>query len=207
MGTIAQYLIFPIVWILSKIFFIQVVFDGEENFSYIVDKPAIIIANHISFYDSFLLRLSVYWKKFRVYFMGVRKFNSATLQFLNFIGLIPIVYYLFGVFTVTPGLGLDRNLDVFKRILSQNSAVFIFPEGSINTKTTLVPFKRGAAVLAIQTGVSVLPVGFYREKLGGRDKIKISIGNPMVFKQSDSVDEVNKQLQDSVAKLASKSWI
>ena len=201
MATIGQYLIFPVVWILSKIFLCEVVFHGEEHFRDMAGKPAILIANHISLYDSFLLRLSSHWKRLHVYFMGVTKFNIPQMQWLWNIGIIPIVYKLFGVFTVIPGKGLDKNLMVPKAILSRGDAVFIFPEGSINTSGTLMPFKKGAAVLAISTGVPIIPIGFRVINKSTRRSIIISIGEPITFSSDSDSDVVSRQLEVRIGEL------
>ena len=195
MGTISQFIIFPAVWILCKLFFIKVEFRHENNFEKIVDKPSIIIANHISLYDSFLLRFSVHWKSMRVYFMGVTKFNSPHMRFLEKIGFISIVYQLFGVFTVTPGLGLEKNLAVPQKILEEGNVVFIFPEGNINTTKTLLPFKHGAAALAVKSGVPVLPIGFRDIKKEIGKKIIISIGEPVTFLPTLSYEIASNRLQ------------
>lgn len=198
MATLGQYFIFPLVWILSKLFLGDVVFKGEEHLDSMAHKPVIIIANHISSYDSFLLRLSRYWKHLHVYFMGVTKFESKKLQFLSDIGIIPLVYKLFGVFTVIPGLGLEKNLKIPKILLAKNNGVFIFPEGYINRSEELLPFKKGAAVLAIATGAQILPIGFRDMRRKGKTKVIITIGEPVSFPKGTNVGEATEKLQDII---------
>ena len=44
------------------------------------------------------------------------------------------------------------------RRLRAGRCVAIFPEGALNPTETLLPFKQGAALLALQAGVPVIPV-------------------------------------------------
>lgn len=201
MGTLAQYLVLPIVWIFSKLFSNSVEFIGEDNFSEAVRRPTIIVANHISAYDSFLLRLSKYWVKMRVYFMGVKKFNSWQLTFLAKIGIISLVYNFFGVFVVTPGIGLEKNLEVSKKILKQKGNIFIFPEGSINRTDSLLPFKRGAAALAIATQTPILPIAFRVIPAQKGKKTIITIGKPIIFPKDMDYQLATDELQSIIKKL------
>lgn len=203
MATFGQYFVFPVVWILSKLFLRKVEIVGEEHLKASLGKPAVLVANHISPFDSFLLRLTRHWKDLRVYFMGVTKFKSSQLQFLSDIGVISIVYKLFGVFTVVPGLGLEKNLQIPKAILARGDSVFIFPEGSINTSGELLPFKRGAAVLAISTGVPIIPIGF-RSSGEGRKSVSITIGKPIVFSADTDPEVASRRLRDAVEMLVAK---
>lgn len=205
MGRIFQYLVYPVVWGISKLFCNEIIFNNEGRLVQIVGRPAIIVANHISMYDSFLLRLSRYWMQLHVSFMGVRKFKSVPLRILNMMGIIPIIYKLFGVFTVVPGLGLEKNLQIAQEIILKNRAVFMFPEGSINTDNNLLPFKKGAAALAVATGALVLPIGYsqIRKKILGK-KITITFGEPIHVDVNSSIEDVTKEFETIIHNLSGK---
>ncbi len=199
MNRISQYLVYPIVWLFSTLSF-EVEFRNPDGFVPIIGKPAIIVANHISFYDSFLLRLNPHWTSLSVYFMGVTRFNAWQMRLLHHIGIIPLVYALFGVFVVVPGRGLEKNLEAPRNILAEGNHIFIFPEGSVNiTGTLLNPFKKGAATLAVMTSVPVLPIGFKAIHEAGRKKrIIITLGETVIFPVGTDYGEATKKLEDAV---------
>ena len=195
MNRISQYLVYPIVRFFSCIF-LKVEFKNPEGLRPIVGKPAVIVANHISFYDSFLLRLNGESVGLSLYFMGVKSFNSPHMRFLWTIGIVPLVYKLFGVFLVYPGQGLQKNLEAPKQLLAQGNQVFIFPEGSVNDSGTLKPFKKGAAALAVAMNAPVLPIAFKEESsTGRRKKVVITIGQPMQFPAGTSVETANAEME------------
>jgi len=203
MNRISQYLVYPIVRFFN-IFFFDVEFKNPEGFKPIIGKPALIIANHISYYDSFLLRLNHYSVGLSLYFMGAKKFKSPYMRFMWITGIVPVVYKLFGVFLVYPGLGIEKNLEMPRRILSKNNQIFIFPEGSVNKTGILKPFKLGSATLSSMTSAPVLPVS-YREvcESGKRRKIMITLGEVMNFTPGMNPEEINKQLEDRVRQMLS----
>jgi 1-acyl-sn-glycerol-3-phosphate acyltransferase len=129
-----------------------------------VHGPLIIIANHISVYDSFLFRIlpGFFTRLLPFRFMGVTKFHHNFLNFLTKIGVVPFIYSIFGVFVVTPGRGLEHGLKDAKRIIREGGIVVIFPEGRINKHGGILEFKRGAAALSITTGTPILPVAIKR---------------------------------------------
>jgi 1-acyl-sn-glycerol-3-phosphate acyltransferase len=188
---ISQFLTWPI----SFIFF-HLIYDlrilGRENL-HAMSSPFIIIANHVNISASFLFRLVLGFNTphLPLRFMGVRQFNIPYLNFLSHIGVIDLVYCLFGVFTVVPGLGLAKNLEEAKSIIKLGSNVVIYPEGKIVSGDTMAPFKYGASVLAMDTHMSVLPISF---RLGRRSflrkKMTVAIGKPITFESGTGVEKV-----------------
>jgi 1-acyl-sn-glycerol-3-phosphate acyltransferase len=197
MNRIFQYLVYPIVRFFT-LFFITVEFRNPDGFKQIIGKPAIIVANHISYYDTFLLRLNPYSVQgLSLFFMGVRSFNARYMRFLWSTGLVPFVYKLFGVFLVYPGQGLEKNLETPRKLLARQNQILIFPEGSVNRTGTLRPFKKGAAVLASTMDISVLPISYKRVITSDRrEKVIVTIGEVMKFEIGADIESVNTQLQD-----------
>jgi 1-acyl-sn-glycerol-3-phosphate acyltransferase len=200
--------VYPIIRFLS-LFFITVEFRNPDGMAKIVGKPAVIIANHIAPYDSFLLRLNKHWTSLSVFFMGVTRFNALHMRILWYTGIIPVIFFLFGVFVVVPGRGLEKNLEAPRDILAKggNRQVFIFPEGSMNTTGVLKPFKAGAATLISMTGVPVLPISYKVIRTTGirtkitRQKIIITIGEVMDFVQGTDPLVINQQLEGRVVEM------
>lgn len=201
MNRISQYLVYPVVWLLSKPFF-TVEFRNPDGFKQIIGTPAIIIANHISFYDHFLLRLNPDWTKLDVFFMGVTRFNHLYMKIMWYSGIVPLVFFFFGVFIVVPGRGLAKNLEKPTKLLGKGKHVFIFPEGSMSEDGTLRPFKLGAATLASMTAQPVLPISYkiVREQ-GMKKKIVVTLGEVMRFDQSQDPMAINAALESRVKEM------
>jgi 1-acyl-sn-glycerol-3-phosphate acyltransferase len=121
--------------------------------------------------------------------MAVKKFNSRYLNFLAKIGLIEIIYALFGVFTIKKGLGISKNLEEAGKILAEGGNLVIYPEGEIFQSTNNIGiFKIGAAVLAQRTGASVIPVAMkITKKSHFRKKFTVNIGKRIVVNKDASV--------------------
>ena len=52
----------------------------------------------------------------------------------------------------------DRSIEVLNRAAGERSSIAIFPEGTRSRDGSLRPFKKGAFVLAIATGLPIVPV-------------------------------------------------
>lgn len=106
-----------------------------------------------------------------------------------------------------PAMGWARRC-----LLEQNQSLLIFPEGGRSRDGTMLPFKRGAAQLAIDTGRPILPVRidgayevfprsrttprlFHWKKLC-RYEIRITFGKPIL--PVGSPEELTKELQDAI---------
>jgi 1-acyl-sn-glycerol-3-phosphate acyltransferase len=114
-------------------------------------RPAVLVCNHESWYDVFALAgtLPVDYR-----FVGKKE-----------LARIP----LFGPAWIASGhIPIDRSnrkaaIESLRRageIMNRDDAVVVmFPEGTRSADGTLLPFKKGAFVLALELGVPVIPVG------------------------------------------------
>ncbi len=151
--------------------------EGGENIH--ADRPQIIVSNHQSWYDVWVLGTKV---RKRYYFVAKKE-----------LGTIP----LFGRAWKSAGhISVDRS-DSASAIRSlqqagvqlreENGAVIIFPEGTRSTDGRLGRFKKGAFRLAHITGVEIVPVavigsGEVLPKDGWRVRpgtITVRIGEPI----------------------------
>ncbi len=187
---------------------------GKENLKH-TKGPMLFISNHIGFYDSFMFDMFVppfsHIAPFR--FMGSRRFIVPFLALLKCIGVIDVVYLLFGVFRITPGEGAEKSLKKAYEIIKNEGTVVMYPEGRIWVPSTvhpeaIGPFKWGAAILAKNTGVQVVPVsmkktirtdskGFMKVRRG----IDISIGKPFHVDASKAPEEIAADMRDKVIEL------
>jgi 1-acyl-sn-glycerol-3-phosphate acyltransferase len=201
MARFFQFISYPFIWGFARLF-LSVEFKNADGLKKAPKGPLIIVANHVAVYDSFLIRLVTGWNNLPIRFMGVTKFDIPFLQRLWKIGVIPLAYYLFGVFEIVIGRGLDRNLDTPRRILGEGGVILIYPEGSINRTNALMPFKRGATVLAATTGTPILPLSFCEvNEPGKRVRVIISVGSPMRVSPGQDYDAFTRELEHAVSGL------
>src|SRR5690606_851194 len=144
---------------------------GIENLS--PDRAQIIVANHVSWYD--VLALAAHTPK-RYRFVAKKELARVPL---------------WGHAWVAAGhISVDRtdnqravaSLDQAGRtILEDNSSVIIFPEGTRSRTGELQPFKKGAFVLALDSGIDIVPTGVEgTREIMARDSWRIRSGRIIV---------------------------
>ncbi|WP_332642020.1 lysophospholipid acyltransferase family protein [Aeromicrobium sp.] len=90
------------------------------------------------------------------------------------------------------------------RLIDEGELVGVFPEATISRSWLLKPFKRGAAGLAVSRQVPLVPVvvwGGHRiytvdghRSLRRRVPITVSIGEPLIPGEGESIDELSARL-------------
>lgn len=118
--------------------------------------PAIVVANHLSSFDAVLVAdYILYHGRFPYFLAKASLWNVPLLgRFLRGIGQIPVVR---GTHKASEALvEASHKLD-------EGKVVFIFPEGTTSRDPQMWPFavKTGAARLAIETGMPIIPVGHW----------------------------------------------
>lgn len=147
---------------------------GQDN----VPKggPLLIISNHLSDSDQFLLYIAI--KRRLVFMANDEVFRSLTVRLLG---------TAFGAFPVHRNK-IDRKAikDAYQ-VLDKGIALVIFPEGARSRNAQLWPALPGAALIALEKNVPILPVGItgMEAKWKGipwaaihRPRIKLNIGRP-----------------------------
>jgi len=121
--------------------------EGLDNIAQ--DRPQIFVSNHVSHIDVIALAANIP-KRFR--FVAKKE-----------LGRIPF----FGSAWKAAGhISVDRSdrasavasLDAAGRVIRRDkSSVVIFPEGTRSTTPEMLPFKKGAFMLALHTGIDIVP--------------------------------------------------
>jgi 1-acyl-sn-glycerol-3-phosphate acyltransferase len=130
--------------------------EGSENLR--PGKPQIVVSNHVSGYDILALA-AVLPRPFA--FVGKKELDR-----------IPF----FGRAWVAAGhISIDRSdrqkavatlQEAGRRIRDEGSTVIMFPEGTRSTTGQMLPFKKGAFALAVESGVPIVPTVIF-----GTDRI------------------------------------
>lgn len=126
---------------------VRVVVEGVENVR--PDRAQIIASNHQSWYDVFALASTI-----------PKRYRFIAKAELRRIPLFGRAWESAGHISI---LRQDRSkaidaLDTAAELArSDNSAIMIFPEGTRSADGRLQPFKKGAFMLALRTGLEIVP--------------------------------------------------
>ena len=152
---------------------------GRENIP--SQGALLIVANHLHLVDPPLLVVSLSRK--------VRLMAKKELFHSRLIG-----YFMsgFGAFPVYRGQLDKKALRQVHQLLADGQAVVVFPEGTRSKNAQLQHAFPGAALIALRSGVPVLPVGINgTEKIKGvawilrRPRITVNIGHPFYLPSVD----------------------
>ncbi len=205
-AKIFQIISWPFFYILFKTT-LKLKVEGTENLKG-VKPPLILIGNHKTFYDCFVYRVALGVTGsglLPLRFMGAKHFHDKWLNLMSKIGVVGFIYFIFGVFPVIYGQGLDVALKDAKNIIRDGGAVAIFPEGKVIRENELGQFKRGAAALALMTGATVLPTSIKTGKRKFfRREYMMRFGKPFEVPQNLSYEEGADYMRSVVLKLYEK---
>ncbi len=105
------------------------------------------------------------------------------------------------------GSGVRESLEYVGKMLEQDWNVLIFPEGKLTVIGPMEPFKSGIGLLAVETGVAVLPMridvlrpGFFEGKWlpHPRARVRVSIGEPVKLPLGADYGEATAVLEQAV---------
>ncbi|MEX1258621.1 MAG: lysophospholipid acyltransferase family protein [Gemmatimonadota bacterium] len=178
---------------------------GDERMDW--DRPLVVVANHQSWFDVFALA---------AYLPTKARFVAK-----QELGRIPI----FGKAWKACGhISVDRSdrkqaveslQHAGRRVRDEKLVMILFPEGTRSPDGRLQPFKKGAFVLAIETGVPLVPLGITgsREVMAKGSfrihpgEITIRVGEPIGVEGlgHENRDELLKRSRAAVAALIGQS--
>lgn len=141
-----------------------------------------VVANHQSYWDPLVLGAAL---PRRVYFMAKEELFR-----------IPVLAWIIRVWGAFPVRreGFDRKaLKTATDHLMRGHVLGIFPEGQRSHTGRLLPAQPGAAILALKTGVPVVPVALIGTR-GVCGKVKVRVGKPFYL-----TGEKGKPLREEIA--------
>ncbi|MFM7718869.1 MAG: lysophospholipid acyltransferase family protein [Actinomycetota bacterium] len=125
-------------------------FEGEDRIPR--SGPAIVVGNHISYFDQFVSGYAIARAGRRPRFLGKAELFD-----------IPVVGTVFrgaGQIPVRRGTGDAAPLDAAQRALARGEVVVLYPEGTVTKDPDFLPMpgKTGAVRLSRMTGVPITPL-------------------------------------------------
>jgi long-chain acyl-CoA synthetase len=172
LGMALVYTVFKFFNLIARLFF-RLEVSGKENLA-AMKRPYIVCPNHQSYLDPFLVTSEYAFDNFKNSFaVGASQFfESKFMQSLAaFLNTVPI----------------DADTQLLKAMkagavgLKHGKILNIFPEGARAFDGELHEFKKGAAILAVELDVPIVPValdGFY--KVWGRSSGKINLSKTQI---------------------------
>lgn len=177
-------------WLLFKVF-LRFGVKGKENVKN-VKIPLLIVTNHISYFDTILIYLSLPLSR---KFFPIR---SVAWRLLLKVPVVNIVLIAGGTFFVKKGIGLETALKQPLETLRNNGVVHIFPEGKRIFDGKVGQCKRGAPYLAFHSSAQILPIGIKGvRKMSVLDFVMrkrqavIQIGKPFCLAEKKGGNEKN----------------
>ncbi len=182
--------IYKVFWLIFKIF-LRLEVSGKENLQSAmnIEKPNdenssfIICPNHQSFLDPFVICSNYPFRLFK------NIFHVGASEFFNN-GLTRYIAKLLNVVPVNPDTELMRAMKAGAIGLKAGKVLNIYPEGERAFDGELHGFKKGAAILAAELDVAIVPIaidGLY--KVWPRNswrirpsKVKMMVGKPFYAK-------------------------
>ena len=137
--------------------------------------PLLIVANHLSWYDPFLLGVVL---QRRVWF-----FTKIEIFHWPIVGLL---CRLTGQIPVNRGARDRAALEKGLAYLREGKTLVVFPEGTVEIQEQMIHAYTGTAMLAVRTGVPVLPIAHYGTRRILRSfriwfpKVYVKIGKPYI---------------------------
>lgn len=134
--------------VINKIFSVRVDVRGFDSIP--TTRPYIYVANHQCNYDVLIVAQALN--------PGTVIVGKKSLKWLPLVGQL---YWLTGSLFIdrnSPRASIQSLRKIAKRVVADNTSLWIFPEGTRNHGGQMLPFKTGAFRIAKDMGVGIIPV-------------------------------------------------
>jgi len=193
-----QTIITDIVWIITYflvwpiIHWIKPVKITTDQKVYDLKKPIVIMANHKSIFDPWIISTSLPFKTFckllPIRILGTKDYSDPFLKLVGKFGIVSFIYYIYGVIGIRKAWTFEEKTEPLVQAIKHKQSAFIFPEGGLNKDEMIGNFRRGVPYIYAHTGVSILPCSIHFKR--GR-KTDVNIGAPITIPHK-IIDEEDK---------------
>lgn len=195
-------------------YYIKLRVMGKEKFDGL-DKPFLLIANHISHLDAIVLTLALPWhvrKRLAVAAAAdaFEEWDSSNFSLKERLGhriVTPLAELGLNIFPFQRYAGIKKSLEYAGNLMDKGWSVMIFPEGKLSQDGRVKDFKTGVGLLVKELDVQVIPskiIGVYEimdyrfhwpRKHG---EVTIRFGDPISFAPDDTYEGIAKRLEHEV---------
>ena len=201
-GKKENFKFFGVIWgkTLSFIFNIKLIVKGKHNLQ---DRNYIFASNHASLIDIPLLLIAV--NRYTV-FIAKNELSKIPI----FKSILDRAGFIF-VDRKNNDSAVKSMNNLMEDIKKTPRSVAIFPEGTRTRDGKLLPFKKGAAIFAINTNIPVVPVaisgtyGWSQKKLFdlSQSVITFEFGEPIITKNYsfEDRDHLTKKIKSDIEKM------
>ena len=199
----------PLFYLIANLicrFYLKVRVFGLENIP--KDRPYIIAPNHVSALDQTMVSYAIGSKRRnQMYTLAVKHFYDR---------FFPRIFMKIAANVMR----IDSEKDFFPairaavKVIKLGKIIYINPEGTRSETGELLPFRVGVGMLAVETGVPIVPVyihGTYKSMPPGKvfpkpSRVTVSFGEPIYMdgyikrKQDEMAYDIYKDVTDELLK-------
>lgn len=170
-----------------------------------LDGPAVFVANHVSALDAVVMAEAL---------PGRYRHRSVVVAAADSIFKrkweARLAQVTVDAFPIPRGGGARPHLEYLKDLLRQNWSVIIFPEGRLTVTGSIGAFRKGAAILAMDAGVPIVPAyvdGMYEvlprfRRVPRPGHVTVTFGPPLMAEPDDDYDTFIARTEATVRRLA-----
>lgn len=172
--------------------------------------PAVFVSNHVSALDAVVMAHALP-SRYRHRSVVVAAADSIFKRKWE----ARLAQVAVGAFPIPRSGGARPHLEYLKELLRKNWSVIIFPEGRLTATGAIGTFRKGAAVLAMDAGVPIVPAfldGMYEvlprfRRMPRSGRVTVTFGRPMDAESDEDYDSFIARVEGSVRRLAGPKGI
>jgi len=184
--------------------FARLTVHGRENLRDL-DGAAVFVANHVSALDAVVMAEALP-PRYRHRSVVVAAADSIFKRKWE----ARLAQVTVDAFPIPRGGGARQHLDYLKELLLDKWSVIIFPEGRLTATGAIGAFRKGAAILAMDTGTPIVPAyvdGMYEvlprfRRVPRPGRVTLNFGRPMRPTPADDYDSFIAAVENVVRHLA-----
>jgi len=184
--------------------FARLTVHGRDNLRDL-DGSAVFVANHVSALDAVVMAEALP-PRYRHRSVVVAAADSIFKRKWE----ARLAQVTVDAFPIPRGGGARPHLEYLKQLLHDRWSVIIFPEGRLTATGAIGAFRKGAAILALDTGTPIVPAyvdGMYEvlprfRRIPRPGRVAVTFGRPMRPSPADDYDSFIAAVESVVRHLA-----